>query len=201
MKFLHHVTTKGVPINNKVFVKPSVILWSDACEYGIGGYSEDGLAWRWRITAAWHGKLTFNLLEFLVSEVTIYMTILKMGQGSHILAFSDSSSALGWMHKASFDPVNAESHNAVAFWIGWTLVSHDTSLYSQHIKGTENIIVDYLSRDFHKSDQTLTKVFNQILPQQTAALFHIKQLPRNVISWISSLVAVSTLPMASPKPL
>ena len=46
IKFLQHVTNKGVPINNIVFVKPSVTLWSDACEYGIGGYSENGLAWR-----------------------------------------------------------------------------------------------------------------------------------------------------------
>ena len=123
-----------------------------------------------------------NFLEFLASAVTIYMTILKMGQGSHILAFTDSPSALGMVHKASFDTVNTESHNAVARWIGCTLVSNKTSLYSQHIKGTEKIIVDSLSRDFHRSDQTLTKHFNQILPQQTAAFFHIKQLPRNVIS-------------------
>ena len=48
-----------------------------------------------------------NLLEFLASVVTIYMTMLQMIQGLHILAFTDSSRALGWMHKASFDPVNA----------------------------------------------------------------------------------------------
>ena len=88
MKFLQHVTTKGVPINNRVFVKPSVTLWSSACEYGKGGYSKNGLAWRWKIPYAWHGKLTSNLIEFLASAVTIYMTILKLGQGSHILAFT-----------------------------------------------------------------------------------------------------------------
>ena len=109
------------------------------------------------------------------------MTILQLGQGSQILEFTDSSSALGWMHKASFDPVNTEYHDALARWLGWTLVSNETSLYSQNTKGTENITADSLSRDFHKSDQTLTKNFDQILPQQTAALFHIKKLPRNVI--------------------
>ena len=124
MKLLQHVTTKGVPINSIVFVKPSVNLWSDACEYGIGGYSENGLAWRWKIPNAWHGKLTLNLLEFLASAVTIYMTILKIGQGSHILAFTESSSAPDWMHKTNFDPVNAESHYSVALWLGWTLVSN-----------------------------------------------------------------------------
>ena len=105
------------------------------------------------------------------------------------------------MQKSSFDPVNAESHDAVSHWLGWTLVSHEKSLYSQPIKGKLNIIADSLSRDFHRSDQTLTKKFNQILPQQTSEMFHIKQLPRNVISWISLLAAASTLPTALPKPL
>ena len=150
MKLLQHVTTKGSPIKNIVFVKPPVTLWSNACEYGIGGYSKNGLAWRRRIPAAWHGKLTLNLLELLASAVTIYMTILQMGQGSHILELTDSSSALGWMHKAYFDLVNAESHNAVARWIRWTLISNETSLFSQKIKGKENIIADSLSRDFHR---------------------------------------------------
>ena len=81
----------------------------------------------------------------------------------------------------------------------WTLVSNETYLCSQHIKGTETIIADYLSRDFHKSDQTLSKKFNQILTQQTAAFFHIKQLPRNVISQISLPAAALTLPTALPK--
>ena len=61
--------------------------------------------------------------------------------------------------------------------------------------------MDSLSTDFHRSDQTLTKTFYQILPQQTAALFHIKHPPRNVIPWISLLVTALTLLMESPKPL
>ena len=31
----------------------------------------------------------------------------EMGQGSQLLAFTDSSNALGWMYKSSFDKVNA----------------------------------------------------------------------------------------------
>ena len=61
--------------------------------------------------------------------------------------------------------------------------------------------MDSLSRDFRRSDQTLTKKINQILPLQIASLFHIKQPPRNVNSWISSLAVVSTLPTESTKPL
>ena len=87
---------RGVPINNIVFVKPSVTLWSDACEYDIGGYRDNGLSWWWIIPSEWHGKLTLNLIEFLSSTITIYITILQLGHGSHILAFTDSSGAFGW---------------------------------------------------------------------------------------------------------
>ena len=128
MKFLKNVTTKGFPINNIVLVKQSVTLWSDTCEYGIGGYINNGLAWRWIISTAWHGKLALNLREFLASAVTIYMTIIQIGQESHICLFTDSSRALRWMHKASFDPVKPESHDVVAHWLGWKLVSNETSL-------------------------------------------------------------------------
>ena len=105
-----------------------------------------------------------KLLEFLASSISIYITILKLVHVSRILSFTDSSSTLGWVHKASFQPVNVESHNDVSCWLGWTLVSNETSLYSQHVKGTEKIIADSLSQDFHISDQTLTKKFNRILP-------------------------------------
>ena len=61
------------------------------------------------------------------------MTIQQLVQSSHILAFTDSSIALGWMHKASLDQVNSESYDAVARRIGLALVINETSLYSQHI--------------------------------------------------------------------
>ena len=39
----------GIPINILVTRQPNVICWSDACPYGIGGYSLTGRAWRIRI--------------------------------------------------------------------------------------------------------------------------------------------------------
>ena len=54
----------------------------------------------------WHGGITLNLIELLASAVSTYMNIQKMVQVSHILDFMDISSALGLIHKASFDPVN-----------------------------------------------------------------------------------------------
>ena len=102
------------------------------------------MEWRWYIPPKWHGVLTLNLLELLASEVSIYMTIQQIGHGSHILAFTDISGALGWMQKAYFDPVNEGGHGTIVRWLGWTLVSNEASLYYQHIKVTKNIIADSL---------------------------------------------------------
>ena len=86
------------------------------------------------------------------------MTIQQLEHGSHVLDFTDISSALGWMHKAYFYPVNERGHDTVARWLGWTLISNEAYLYFHHAKGTENIIADSLARDFNISDQSLTKI-------------------------------------------
>ena len=170
------------------------MLCSDACKYWIGGYNDKGVAWCWYIPPELYGVLTMNLLEFLASEVSIYMTIQQLGHRSHILSFTGISSALRWMHEASFDPVNKGGHDTVAQWLGCTLVSNEASLYSQHIKVTKNIIVDSHSRDFNISYQSLTQHFSSILTPQIAASFHIKLPPREIISCILSLESSSTRP-------
>ena len=155
MGYIKKSTTRKI-----LFTTPTVPLWFDASKYGIGLYNDKGMKWRWRIPCACHGVLTLNLLDFLVSETPMYMTIQKLGHGSHIPVFTDTSIDLGWMHKDSFEPVNEESHDTVARWLGWTLASNKVYIYSQYIKGTNNIIADLLSRDFHISYQSLTNIFN-----------------------------------------
>ena len=117
----------------------------------------------------------------------MYMTIQQLGHKYHVLDFTDISSSLGWINKASFDPVKVGGHYTVAQWMVWKLDSNEGYIYSQNIKGTENIIVDSLSRGFNISDQSLTKKFISIIPPQTTASFHIKLPPREIISWVFSL--------------
>ena len=83
------------------------------------------MTWSWYIPSERHDVLPLNLLDILDSEKSIYMTIHKLGHGSHILAFRYSASALGWTHKSSFDPVKEEGHDTIAQWMGWTLVSNE----------------------------------------------------------------------------
>ena len=105
------------------------------------------------------------------------------------------------MHNSSVDPVNEKPHNTVDWWLGWTLVSNEVSLYSQHIKGTKNIIMDSFSRDLDPSDKYVTKIFKFVLPPHTAASFQIKPLPIYISQCIFSLPATPTRPKKSPKPL
>ena len=101
-------------MKNIILTTPTVTLWSDACKYGIGLYNNKGIAWRCYIPPECHGVIRLNLLEFLASSVSIYMTIQQLGHGDHILAFTDISSSLSWMHKSSFEPVNEGGHDTVA---------------------------------------------------------------------------------------
>ena len=44
---LHHFSQNGININNITFTKPTKTTISDAYEHGMGGYSLEGLAWRY----------------------------------------------------------------------------------------------------------------------------------------------------------
>ena len=161
---------------------------SDACPFGMGGFNDRGLAWRWKIPNELVGFFTVNLLEFLASAISIHMTLQQNPNSQlHILAFTDSSSALGWLHKASFNPKSMAQHDDVARWLASRIIASDSSLYSQHIKGESNFIADSLSRDFHISDEWLTTLLYFYFPQQMPQSFDIVPLDREVVSWIWSL--------------
>jgi len=39
----------GISLNLLTYREPNKVYWSDACEYGLGGFSTNGKAWRWNI--------------------------------------------------------------------------------------------------------------------------------------------------------
>ena len=43
IKILQWVAEIGFLINNILFKTPTVTIWSDTCEYGIGGYNDKGM--------------------------------------------------------------------------------------------------------------------------------------------------------------
>ena len=99
---LMNVTEEGFSINNITCTTPDLIIWTDACEHGIGGYYSNGRCWRWYIPVELQGIFSINLLEFLGSLMGIHMAIWNNPDIPHmrILAMTDSSSELCWLYKA-----------------------------------------------------------------------------------------------------
>ena len=143
------------------------------------------------------GQLTINLLEFLAAAVTISLALSKGGVNQKVLAYTDSSSVLGWLHKTSFSE-KQEGHDKVARWLTRHFLEKESSLYSQHIKGKANLIADMLSRDHHLSEIQLTFLFRTILPKQTPKNFAIYPLTEERTFWIYSLCRSSTKEQESP---
>lgn len=195
--FLRHLCSKGVSINNICNTQPSVITYSDACEWGIGGFTSIGTAWRYQIPPALWNRASINLLEFIAAIVTIEMSITfdyHPTTSPHILAYTDSSSALGWLYHSTFNPVQNPCHDDVARYLARLLFQKEASLYSEHVKGEDNLIADSLSRDFHWSDTEILTHLSSQCTQQVPSTLHLRPIPRKISCWI-----VSVLDSLTPK--
>ena len=115
---------------------------------------------------------SINLLEFLAAAVTILIVMLDANAPTKILAFTDSSSTLGWLYKASFGS-NQVDHDNIARWLAKELVHMHSALYSQHTKGSYNFVADSLSRDTHIVADKLTFSFQNLFPEQMPTSFNI----------------------------
>jgi hypothetical protein len=205
--FLSHLTHQGVSINNICLSKPSAVVYSDACEWGIGGYTTQGHAWRFLLPKEVQGKASINLLEFLAAIVTIHLSITKDHHTSchpHILAFTDNSSAAGWLYHSTFDPIQNKCHDDAARYLACLLFRHGATLHPEHIPGKDKDIADSLSRDFHLNDkQLLTLLTPQLIHthSQGPHTLQISSIPKKFSSWIVSMVASLTPTKVSwPRP-
>ena len=198
INILNKVSTIGVDINNITFTSPSTTTYSDACETGLGGFNSKGLAWRFELPSHLWGLLSINLLEFIGAVITIESTLRNYKIAQRILSFTDSSSALGWLHKASFSR-SQPVHDTVARYLATVLMDADSALYSQHIRGIHNFISDSLSRDHHLSIEKLTLAYRTLLPDQVPPNFVIMTLPPDIVSWIHSLGRSLTKPQVLPR--
>ena len=95
----------GISINLIMTREPDRICWSDACPFGMGGYSVSGRAWRLQLPVG-HPLRGLpgvnNLLEFTAMVVNIWLECID-APANHpcILVVGDSTSSIGWLFKTS----------------------------------------------------------------------------------------------------
>ena len=114
MTILESASQNGISLNDVNYTEPTDIGITDACEHGIGGFHAEGVDWRWELPADLQEIFSINLLELVASVVNIWMIFRNKGPDVKILNFTDSSSALGWLFKSCFNPVDFPVHDVVA---------------------------------------------------------------------------------------
>ena len=90
----------GVSINQITFVQNDEIIFTDACETGLGGYNpRTGKAWRYRLPEWMQKQFHINILEFIASLIGIWLKAKENKlRYQNILAKTDNNSA------SNFDP-------------------------------------------------------------------------------------------------
>lgn len=75
LKFLD-VAHEGISMNNLVFRLPNRVYRSDSCPHGLGGYSDQGWAWRFYLPPELRFRASNNLLEHISSIITPWIDML-----------------------------------------------------------------------------------------------------------------------------
>ena len=200
--FLPKVSS-GVNMNIITFRRPTHIFWSDACPQGMGGYSAtSGKAWRITIPEEFRNCISNNVLELSACIISVWIAILEndVPALSCILALSDNTSAVGWLHRMNVEDesISGKHLQQLTRLFASLLISSDLCLYSQHFKGSFNNVADALSRRNDLSDIDLTSFIRLHFSAQVPPTFRIEAVPQSIISWNFSLIQKTKEAMASP---
>lgn len=200
LKFLD-VAHEGISMNNLVFRLPNRVYRSDSCPHGLGGYSDQGWAWRFYLPPELRFRASNNLLEHISSIITPWIDMLagRIQPEDCLLSMTDSSTSDGWAHKSNFDtdPIDADCcfdpeepavRSEVCRHFAQLCLDNGVRHYSQWFPGRENDVSDALSRDDDRTDQELTNLLYQYVPEQMPTHFEIVPLPNVIASWLTSLL-------------
>jgi hypothetical protein len=141
----------GIDMNLLGFCSPNRIYYSDSCSAGLGGYSNQGFAWRFRIPDDLLFRASNNLLEFLAAIITMWINIIggRLSPGDCTLLMTDSTTAKGGMKKTNFskagkDPIQASTHVDAVRKYAQVFLDVDVKGYSQWFAGKRNNVTDAL---------------------------------------------------------
>ena len=186
----------GISMNLLTIRPPNIVMWTDACEHGLGGISYPrGRAWRFHISSDLRHRAHINLLEFLAILVGIWLDLTEQATGPEdcILAFGDNTSAISWIHKSKFRTDNEpeplfQAKLTVARKIASLSIDNDLRLYSKWLPGESNKVADYLSRNSTSTNDELTHYIINNYPTQVPKNLETSALPKEIESFISNLL-------------
>jgi hypothetical protein len=177
------------------FRSPDRIYYSDSCPAGLGGYSNQGFAWRFHIPDDLLFHASNNLLEFLAAVITLWIDIIsgRLSPGDCALSMTDSTTAKGWMQKSNFikvgdNPIQELRCVDAARKYAEVFLNADVKGYSQWFAGKRNNIADALSREWHRTNDKRTSILCSLFPNQMPDQFKILLLPSEISSWLISLL-------------
>ena len=202
IKFIERAAQRGVHFNLISVTKWDIGLYTDACQTGLGGYNPTtGIAWRLKLDKKMTTFFHINVLEFIAAKIGIWIELIHTSiEHPRILCLTDNSCSVGWLTKSNFDPDRESHHDTVTRSLATLLLDHDAALYPQHVKGTNNIIADSISRDFHLPNKVLEFCLSSLYPSQTPkGLKILTILPNEITSWVASLMDGMTSTQALPQ--
>ena len=117
----------------------------------------------------------------------------RLGPGYCSLSMTDSSTSEGWLRKSNLkedgeSPIQATIRLEVSRSDAKRIMENKTKNYSQWFRGWMNDVSDALSRDDDRSDNELINIFLSFTPSQIPDHFKIVPLPREISSWLISLL-------------
>jgi hypothetical protein len=79
----------------------------DSCPFGLGGYSDTGFAWHFKIPKDLHYWASNNLLEYVLSFFSprADMLVGHFKCSDCALSMTDCSTSVGWLCKTSFQEI------------------------------------------------------------------------------------------------
>ena len=176
LKFLDKAHV-GIDMNLISYRRPTHIYRSDSCPFGLGGYSDEGFAWRFEIPLDLRFRASNNLLEFMASIISPWIDIIaeRLSKGDCALSMTDSTTSAGWIRKTNFkedilDPIEAKTRIKIARHHALVFIEKDIKEYSQWFEGEKNPVADALSREFKRPDTELTNILRSLFPSQLRSI-------------------------------
>lgn len=205
LKFLLKAN-EGISMNLLTVRKITRAYRTDACPAGIGGFSNKGRAWRWKIPTHLQYRMTLNMLEFVASIISPWIDIIEddLPELSCILSMTDSSTTEGWLRKSNFKENENESiemtraKRKLSRDHASRMMNKNCKDFSQWFEGDANELADSLSRDFHLSNEYLTSIYHHSIPKQTPPNLKISPPPEEIISYLYAML--QSLPETTQRP-